>query len=87
METHTCESYLLYDGDYSKIKRIDDLGCRVKINYICMTPTIKDAAKLVGVSIRHMFDFIKEAGITTDDIEEMRFDYKRRRITKILKRI
>lgn len=49
---------------------------RCKVNALCRTDTIKDAAIQLKVSVKHMHDFMKETKIKKEDVVVMRTVYQ-----------
>lgn len=65
-----------YNGDFSKVIPIKQLEKQVIINALSITYTFTAAAHEVGVSERHIYDKMKEYGISKDDVIQLRIDFK-----------
>jgi hypothetical protein len=57
-----------YNGDFSKVIPIKQLEKQVIINAL--------SAHEVGVSERHIYDKMKEYGISKDDVVKLRIDFR-----------
>jgi DNA-binding NtrC family response regulator len=65
-----------YNGDFSKVIPIKQLEKQVIINALSITHTFSAAAHEVGVSERHIYDKMKEYGISKDDVVKLRIDFR-----------
>lgn len=65
-----------YNGDFSKVIPIKQLEKQVIINALSITHTFSAAAHEVGVSERHIYDKMREYGISKDDVVKLRIDFR-----------